>query len=217
MSYPEMSTDVPWSLVKSGFKKSPVFRTDVQEATAGRGNSAVSYNPFARWAFALDLSYISGAENQESVLQDFLSCFLECNGRAGRFLFTDPNDNRVEQTEGILMNVTAGAAVPFGMVGDGSSTQFRFGRRIGRARDLLQNVTGYQVYVNGTLTDVTVSDTGVVIFSTAPADGAMLSWDGDFRYLCRFSDDRVSDLARVNKNADGFLWSATVSFESEFA
>lgn len=95
MSYPVMSTSVPWSLVKSGFKKTPHFNSVTQKSGAGR-RSSFSLQPYATWDFELDLNYVLGGEAiANSVLQSFLGCFMACSGGCGFFLFTDPNDNTV--------------------------------------------------------------------------------------------------------------------------
>ncbi len=216
--YPELSTAVPWSLVKSGFRKTPHFNSLTQKTAAGR-RSSVNLMPFPTWDFELDLNMVQGGEAVAgSVLQAFLGCYIRCCGAAGFFLFTDPNDNTVSQAEGVLLNVSPGAAAPMGQSGDGVSQQFQLARTIGAGVDILQNVPGAEFYVDGASALGSVSATGVVTFDTAPAAGAMPSWDGSFRYLCQFTDDTLKDLGRVSKNANGFLWSCSaVDFESVFA
>lgn len=223
MSYPVMNTAIPWSLVKSGFHKAPSFEgSTIQETASGRGNSGLSLKPFATWQFTVDLNLVCGGEAvQYSVVSQFLGCFMACCGRAGRFLFTDPNDNSVDDTglttpQSCLLNVTPGAASPMGTLGDGASTIFQLARMIDQGTDILQQVSNVTVYVNGAPATFTISN-GVVTFSTAPPVNAVLTWQGAFQYLCRFSDDTLKDLARVNKNSSGFLWSCgSIAFESEF-
>lgn len=220
MSYPQMSTTVPWSLVKDGFKKTPHFNSLVQKTAAGRGRSAIALMPYPQWDFEVDLNFVSGGEAvQGSVLQQFLACYLQTCGAGGFFYFTDPNDSVVTDDQGIMLNVTPGAAAPMGQAGDGTSTQFQLARGIGSslAVDVIQNPIGQVVNVAGTPTSVSVSSTGVVTFGTAPAEGAELTWNGAFQYLCQFTDDSLKDLARVNKNSGGFLWSCgSIAFESVF-
>jgi uncharacterized protein (TIGR02217 family) len=227
MSYPVMSTSVPWSLVKSGFHKTPSFEggSMVQEAASGRGNTGLSLKPYATWAFNLDINLVQGGEAvQASVLQQFIGCFMACCGRAGLFLFTDPNDCAVESPDGnndgdqSMMIACPNGALQAGYItGDGSTTQFQLARTVDQGVDILQTVSNVVVFVNGAPTTVTVGSTGVVTFSSPPPANAVLTWQGAFRYLCRFSDDSLKDLARVNKNSTGFLWSCgSVAFESEF-
>jgi hypothetical protein len=222
MSYPVMSTSVPWSLVKSGFKKTPHFNTVVQKTAAGRGTSTFSLQPYATWDFEVDLSYVAGGEAVAgSVLQSFLSCYLQTSGGAGFFLFTDPNDSAVSLSQGIALNVTPGAASPMGQAGDGTSTQFQLARLIGLGVDILQNVSVTTLQVNGVTkalgTDYSISATGVLTFTVATAAAATIAWAGTFQYLCKFVEDTLKDLARVSKNSGGFLWECSaIQFEGEF-
>lgn len=218
MSYPVMSTSMPWSLVKSGFKKSPSLNSVVQKTAAGRGNSGFSLKPFPTWMFELDLNYVLGGESVAgSVLQSFLGCFIAAGGQAGLFQFTDPNDNAVTDASGVLLN-TGNMGVK---AGDGASTTFQLARTIDQGVDVLQNVTITDLKVGGVAkalgTDYSVSASGVITFVSAPANLATLTWGGSFTYLCRFADDNLQDLARVSKNSAGFLWTCgAIKFESEF-
>jgi hypothetical protein len=222
MSYPVMSTDVPWSLVKSGFHKTPHFNSSVQKPATGRGRSGVSYMPFATWDFALDLNLVCGGEAvQYSVLQKFLGCFMACCGSAGFFLFTDPNDNSVDDTglttpQSLLIAAPNGALQQGQTKGDGVTFQFQLARQIDQGVDILQQVSNVLILVNGVPDGATIVN-GVATFSTPPPLNATLSWSGSFQYLCQFTDDSLKDLARLSKNSGGFLWSATVDFESVFA
>lgn len=215
----------------------------LQEAAAGRGNSGLSLKPYATWAFNLDINFVQGGEAvQASVLQQFIGCFMACCGRAGLFLFTDPNDCAVQFPDGnnsgdqsLMLNVTPGAASPMGTVGDGTSTVFQLARQIDQGVDILQQVSNVVPFVNGQPGPLSgtfycfpvvlgqpaltaqMTSPGVLTFSSPPPVGAVLTWQGSFQYLCRFSDDTLKDLARVNKNSTGFLWSCgSVAFESEF-
>ena len=223
MAYPLMNTSVPWSLVKSGFHKTPAFKTLLQQTVTGRGDGAIALKPFPTWSFEVDLNQVSGGESaQYSVLQWFLGCYMATCGGAGLFLFTDPNDNTVDDTglataQSCMVAAPGGALVQSVMAGDGSTTQFQLARKIDQGVDILQQVSNVTVFVNDVPTAVTVSTTGVVTFTTPPASGAALTWQGSFQYLCRFTDDTLKDLARVNKNSTGFLWSCdSIAFESRF-
>lgn len=221
MAYAQMSTAIPWSLIKGGFHKSSKFQTLVIETAAGLGTSALSQQPYPTWTFDVDLNAVSGSESQAgSVLQAFLDCYNQVNGRGALFLFTDPNDSTVALSAGVMLNRTPGASVPMGQSGDGTSTIFQLARTIGSSVDILQSVTGLLVKVNGTTkalgTDYSVDAKGLVTFVVAPAAAATITWSGSFQYLCRFKDDNLKSLARVNRNAGGFLWDCSVSFESEF-
>lgn len=222
MSYPVMSTSVPWSLVKGGFHKTPHFSSVPQRPAAGRGISTLALMPYPTWDFELDLNAVLGGESiSGSVLQDFLGCYMACLGGGGFFLFTDPNDNAVTLAASTMLDVTPLSSTPMSQTGNASSTQFQLARLIGPGVDILQNVSSLVVQVNGSTktlgTDYSVSATGVVTFVSAPAAAAVLTWSGTFQYLCLFKEDTLKDLARVNKNSAGFLWScSSIAFESEF-
>jgi hypothetical protein len=211
MSYPVLSTSVKFALTKSGFKKTPHFNSLTQTPAAGRGRSTIALMPYATWDFEVEL-----IPTNPTVLKTFLGCYLATCGGGAFFLFTDPNDNTVDDTTGIMLNVTPGAASPMSKIGDGASTKFQLARTIGQGVDVLQNVSVTHVKVNGSIVAAGVSDTGVVTFTSAPAASAVLTWAGTFQYLCQFKDDTLQDLAAVNKNsADGLLWTcASIAFES---
>lgn len=216
MTFPAMSTTVPWSLIKNGFHKTPHFSSVTQQTASGR-RSSISLMPYPTWDFELDLNVVPGAENQSSVLQSFLGLYIATCGGGGFFLFTDPNDNTVATAGSTMLNVTEGAGAPMGQTGDGSSTMFQLARPIGIGFDILQNVSGVSVFVNGASAPATVGTSGIVTFTAAPAESAVLTWSGSFQYLCQFTDDTLKDLARVSKNASGFLWSCgSIAFESLF-
>ena len=41
-------------------------------------------------------------------------------------------------------------------------------------------------------TDYTLLDDGFVVFTNAPASGALLEWSGNFLHRCRFEQDELS-------------------------
>jgi hypothetical protein len=211
MSYPSLSTSVKFALTKSGFKKTPHFNSLTQTPAAGRGRSSIALMPYATWDFEVELPPIG-----KTLLNAFLGCYLQTCGGGGFFLFTDPNDNTVDDTDSRLLNVTSGAVAPMGTQGDGTSTQYQLARDINGGTDVIQIAAVTHVKVNGSIVSASVSSTGVVTFASAPEDGAALSWAGTFQYLCQFKDDTLADLAAVNKNsADGILWTcASIAFES---
>ena len=138
-------------------------------------------------------------------LQDF---FEACRGGYGWFTF-DPSQYNL--TSMAISAIPATGAYPqrngFFAIGDGVTTSFplwRSGTPFGASTltqlELIQNVTELTgIYVNGVAlatADYTVSSLGAppqggawVTFSTAPAAGAVLSWAGNYSYLCGFSDD----------------------------
>jgi uncharacterized protein (TIGR02217 family) len=219
MSYTIMPT-LPLSMAK-GLKKSPSFNTVFQKVAAGRGNASVSLMPYACWQFEFDMDSIQGNEAEaSSTVTAFLGTMMACQGRNQLFLFTDPADNSVAYGNSGMLNVTTGAAAPMGTTGDGTSTQFQLARSIGGvAWDVIQNLNGsITVKVNGSVVvPASVSSTGVVTFSSAPANNATLQWTGSFYFLCRFDEDTVDSTRTYSINSGTDLWDiASIKYTSEF-
>lgn len=131
------------------------------------------------WDIDFDLEWGRGAENLPgSTYQYLLGFFMQAGGQFSDFLYLDPNDYAV-------------SAQAFG-IGDGTTTQFQLTRSISTGIDIVQNLNGAPaLYDNGTLISTsayTVSSTGIISFTTAPAAGHVLTWTGNFYYRVRFSD-----------------------------
>jgi uncharacterized protein (TIGR02217 family) len=203
MSYYIMPS-LPLSM-SAGLKKSPVFNT-VRQKTAAGITSAFALMPFPCWSFEFSLDHIQGNEAvASSVVAQFLGTFMATCGGATQFLFSDPQSNSVVNAQ-------------FG-IGDGSTTAFQLSRNINGAVDVIQNVNGAAtIYVSGVHnTGCSVSSTGVVTFSNAPANGAVLTWTGYFFYLCRFDEDTVDAVREFTINSGIDTWSIQgIKFQSEF-
>jgi hypothetical protein len=92
-------------------------------------------------------------------------------------------------------------------------------RVIGNGIDVIQSLNGTpSVYVGGVLTvPSSISTSGVVTFSSAPANNATLAWAGNFLRLVMFDEDTLNDLALVAYNTTDTLHSVTgVKFSSVF-
>ena len=222
MSYITMPT-LPLSMAK-GLKKTPHYNTVIQKPAAGRGVASTSLMPVPTWDFECDLDNIQGNEAQvSSILATFLGTFMACNGQAGRFLFTDPQDNVITYANSCMADVTASSLTPMQLTGNGISTQFQLGRNIGGvvgALDVIQNVVGsITIEVNGSVlaaTNYSVGSTGIITFTTAPASGATLTWSGTFAYLCRFATDTVDAVRSFTTNSGTDVWMInTIKFSSE--
>ena len=209
--------------MSKGLKKSPIFNSIVQRPVAGKGVAAASLMPYPTWAFEADFDRITGNEAlANSVIAEFMGIHIACNGKTFPFLFVDPQDNTVTQSVSGMLNVTSGAAVPMGTTGDGGSTQFQLARIIGNGgvpNDIIQNVNGsINVYVNGVLTVPTsVGSTGIVTFSSAPTNGATLTWSGQFYFYCRFLEDNLDCTRIYTQNSGTDQWDVdSIKFETEF-
>ncbi len=125
MTYPICPSNMPW-VRAAGLHKTPHFNTITMKPAAGRGVVTASVCPYATWDFEVALSLAIGSEaDSASILNAFLGLFLQCQGAARFFLFTDPQDNSVSYANSGMLNVTSGAAAPMGTTVDGTSTQFQ--------------------------------------------------------------------------------------------
>lgn len=159
-------------------KKTPSFETTIQTPKSKRGEVRYSAQPYPIWRFDWPVNFVRGSEQTNgSDMQFLVGFFLACGGQLSDFLYSDPYDNAV-------------TGQYFG-VGDGSTTAFQLTRSIGIGTDICQNVNGTPtIHVNGTPTTAfTLSSTGVVVFNSAPANGAVLTWDGAYYYRVRFDSD----------------------------
>lgn len=187
------------------FKKWPEFNTLLDTPGSNRGEFTTSLTPYPIWNFELDVPYLSGNLNDpNSALAQAVGFWTAMRGKYDTFLFNDLSDNIITQ------------ATQFG-VGDGSTTAFWLSRQIGNLGvDAIQNLNGNpKIYINNVLktitTDYTISSTGVVTFTSAPAANAILTWTGSFYFRCRFKDDALQDL---QMDAPG-IWSCkTFSFHT---
>jgi hypothetical protein len=219
MSYPIIPV-LPLSMAK-GLKKSPNFNTVKQPNAAGRSNAAITLKPYPTWDFEFDMDHILGNEaSAASIVATFLGTYMVTQGSANLFLWTDPEDSTVTLTTGIMLNVTPGAASPMAQTGDGTSTKFQLARLIGGTGvDIIQNLNGSPtaVHVNGSTATYSISSTGVVTFSSAPANNATLNWSGSFYNLCRFAEDAMDSTRAFTTNSGTDQWDfVSIKFSSEF-
>ena len=219
MTMPIMSA-FPISMAK-GLKKNMVFNTLKTKVAAGRGNSAVSLMPYPTTEFEFDMDAIQGNEALlSSVTEQFRGIFALTQGSAGLFLFKDPQENSVIYANSGMLDVTPGTVSPMAATGNGTSTQFQLARSIGGvAWYITQMLNGsITVKVNGTTTvPASVSSTGVVTFTAAPANAAALTWQGSFYFCCRFDADTYDATRTFTTNSGTDVWSYSgIKFAEEF-
>lgn len=182
--------------------KSPTFPpTIVRRSVTGREVRA-SFGDIPFWQFKG--SYESMRDRtayQELAL--FNAFFLSHAGQLGPWFYYDPFDNAVSN-------------VQFG-TGDGVTRTFQLNRIVGPTTPNAFSEPVYVLYnapivkVNGTPTVAfTLGTLGSLMFTSAPAASAVLTWSGNFLFLCRFAKDQV-DPAQISKD----LWElGTLEFTS---
>jgi uncharacterized protein (TIGR02217 family) len=160
-----------------GFAGGPEFQTNIQPIA----NGSESRN--ADWAVCRH-KYTEPFQNiDEDAYAAIKTVFLLCRGRNHTFLFKDPGDFEATDEQ-------------FG-TGDGTTTVFQLkktstlsGTSATYERTVYKPVSGIKVYVDDVLAGAAVdTTTGKVTFSSAPDNGAVLTWTGEFRVHVRFDID----------------------------
>jgi uncharacterized protein (TIGR02217 family) len=154
-----------------GSVKTPSFKTKIQESVSGR-ESRAAMMAYPLWTFKVSYEYLSPVDL--SVLAGF---FLARKGQADSFLFDDVNDNTV-------INQQIG-------IGDGSNKYFQLVRSFGGFIEPCENINGSPIVVvdDALASGYSVSSTGLVTFTTAPAAGLVVAWTGSYYFRCRFLQD----------------------------
>lgn len=174
--------------------RAPGFNNKVQRAVSGKELRA-AFMQYPLWTFRLSYEFLC-AGNAGTELDTLAGFFLARRGSFDSFLFTDNADCSVTD-------------MSFG-AGNGSQTQFQLTRAYGAGgftfTEPVQNVnTLTNVKVAGVTktptTDYTVSSTGMVTFTSAPANGAALTFTGTYYFRVRFLQD-VADFEQFLKD----LW-----------
>lgn len=133
-----------------------------------------------RWRYKLTYEFLrdTAATPELKALASFYNLM---SGGYDTFLFTDPDDN-------------AAAAQTFG-VGDGTTKSFQLVRTMGSYTEPIYDLNGApSIYIGGALqsSGYTISSTGVVTFTAAPAGSAALTWTGAYYWRCAFDDDSLT-------------------------
>lgn len=164
-----------WNVVRQ-----PEFHTKTQKAVSGR-EIRLAFMAYPMYTFKMTYEVLRQTGANEE-LENLCGFFLQRQGSFDSFLYSDPTDNSV-------------TAQGFG-TGDGATKSFQLVRPFGTVAtafyEPVQNLNGTPtIYSNGTVVsgaNYTISN-GLVTFTTAPANGAVLTWTGSFYYRVRFNMD----------------------------
>lgn len=161
------------------------FNTDVETSVGGIDNFYINQtNPKRR--YTLNIEGLDRTGNNavliNSSLQILQSFFQQCQGRGLSFQYCDDDDS-------------VASASSFG-IGDGVSTVFQLIRSSFGFAENVHAPTGVpSIYSNGTrltpTTDYTISSTGKVTFTVAPAGAAVLTWTGTYNWWCNWDSDSL--------------------------
>lgn len=163
--------------LKWNIKRASLWKTLKQESVSGKEMSvALMTYPNRRYSLAYEVLR-AGAEAELQTLEGF---FNLRQGSHDTFLYSDPDDSAVTDQS-------------FG-TGDGSTTVFYLARTRGGFTEPVQALNGAPTIkvagvTKATPADYSISATGVVTFTSAPANGAALTWTGSYYWRCKFLQD----------------------------
>lgn len=188
--------------IRWGVTKAPRWNTRVQTAVGGR-ETRVAFASLPVWRWAVSFEFLrQSVTNQE--FQYLAQFFNDRRGRWDSWLYNDPTDNTATD-----MN--------FG-TGNASTTAFQLNRKLytsGVLSESVYNLNGAPVIKKNGVTlatpaDYSVSASGLVTFTSAPAVAAALTWTGAYYWRVRFDQD-IADF----DNFMSALWSlGELSFSS---
>lgn len=157
--------------VERGARGGPRFQTTI----VGLSSGGEQRN--ADWSQQRCEFNISWGIDRKEDYQAVIAFFYARMGRAIAFRFKDWSDYQA-------------AGVNIG-TGDGTTKTFQLRKLYGTyARKITRPVTGtLKVYVNGSLTSVSLGALGTFTFAAAPASGAVITADFEFDVPVRFESD----------------------------
>jgi hypothetical protein len=166
--------------------KKPGFSTRVASHVSGR-EVRVALMTYPLYEFEAAYNGLASSSTAAfaslgaSSLQSLMGFFLQLQGQAGVFLYTDPDDNAVTG-----QNIG---------VGNGSTLSFVMGRTLGGFNEPVDWVSSIaNVYLNGVAqasSSYIFTPPNSLGFYTAPGAGVVITADFTFAFQCRFLDDQM--------------------------
>jgi uncharacterized protein (TIGR02217 family) len=185
--------------IEEGAQGGPEFSTVIQESVSGQEQRV---KVWAKCRARYDIAYsVLNSEDPIGSYKAVLALFYAHNGRLRPFRFKDWGDYQAVDA-------------PFG-IGDGTSTAFQLSKFYDPSQVLLDTPGSLtyrrEIYLLAaapviksdgvTVTGYTISSTGLVTFTTAPASAHVLTWTGEFDIPVRFDVDHLPVVMNVNSIA----------------
>jgi uncharacterized protein (TIGR02217 family) len=160
-------------------KRSPVWSTAKADALSGK-RTRTALRTYPTYNYEVSFKFLR--TNVGTEWQTIMGFVNGLNGPATLFAFTDPDDS-------VATNQQFGS-------GDGATTNFQLVRTLGGFAEpvvlLNGNPTIQVAGVTKTLgVDYAISATANIVFATPPANGAALTWSGNYYWPCRLDDDET--------------------------
>ena len=178
--------------------RTPNSATVLQKSSSGK-KSALQLYSFPEYQYTLDIELLRQFSSHTE-FDTFLGFINSLGGQGNVFYFTDPDDSSVtDQPNG---------------TGDGSTKAFQLVRNKGGFAEPVQSVNGTPIIkLDGTPTvDFTLGATGIVTFGSAPGDGIVITWTGNYYWLCRLDSDNG---VKISKFMNGMWEAKQIDFTTE--
>ena len=174
---------ISWNKTVTPIMNTVIYTSDSGLETRRQHYSYPLYKIELNYNFLADNS-ISGITLTKGDLETLKGFYNNQGGCFGSFLYLDDVEN------------TCTAQV-FG-TGNGSNKVFRLTRSLpGWTEPICGIITAPLIYVNGIATSAfTFDNNGNITFTTAPANGAVLTWTGKYYFRVRFQEDSI-ELSRT--------------------
>ena len=164
--------------------KKPGFNTRVASHVSGR-EVRVPLMAYPLYEFEATYDGLTSSATlfaglQASSLQNLMGFFLQMQGQANTFLYTDPDDNTITGQ--------------FLGAGDAATRSFQFVRALGGFVEPVGWIIAINtVYLNGAVQSAgySLAAPNTLSFSTAPGAGVAVTADFTFAFNCRFLDDQM--------------------------
>lgn len=171
----------------------PQWKTNVYESTSGKENRVQKWS-YPRYKICLNYNFMTDNSVQSVSLdkgdiEKLQGFFNSVGGNSEDFLFLDELENSCENQV-------------FG-VGDASTKEFQLLRSLPDWTEPVNGIlTQPTIKVNGTtVSNYTWDNFGRIVFNTAPALDAVLTWSGTYYFRVRFEEEELE----LSRTFDG-LW-----------
>lgn len=171
----------------------PIF-SNITNTGASQAEVRIGFNPYPLWEWEIEFSYLPDELANGTTDSDYktlVGFFLLVRGNLLPFLYQDPDDNYTGfgdvigvgdgSTKSFLITRSYGlgdyyGAEPIGYWDDTSATNFYVGgEQVGSEDWSIDQSTPLQQMVN---------------FTTAPALGAQITWEGGYYFFCRMGEEK---------------------------
>jgi len=169
--------------------KRPEVKSQVFINPLSGRESRLRFQVYPKYTFKLSVNaLIEDAEDND--LSALLGFMVKVAGQSLAFLYRDPTDYHVD---GQMLGT-----------GDGSQTDYPLRRNFGGFIEPVNNpnLNWVDLFIDGILDDPVnhaVLDGGIIHFDVPPANGAVITWTGDYYYRVRLLADGY-DFVRVASN-----------------